>query len=307
MNHIPLIDGRHHANRMRTYLKDVVAQLHLSSNIKPHLAIIQVGNDAASTVYVQAKVKACEAVDMTSTLYSFPQEATQDTIDAKIVALNSDAMVHGIIVQLPLPAHINAFDITCKIAVHKDVDGLHPFNQGALIAGHVDGLMPCTPLACLDLIYQEMESLVGQNVCIIGCSKLVGLPLGVMLIKQGCTVTFINRSTPNPAHFTQCADILIAAAGSPHLVQADWVKQGAVVIDVGITRIINADGKAVLYGDVDFDAVVSKVHKITPVPGGVGPMTVSYLLTNTVIAAYKSVDKDMPNNPVHQLFEKQLS
>jgi methylenetetrahydrofolate dehydrogenase (NADP+)/methenyltetrahydrofolate cyclohydrolase len=248
-----------------------------------------VGGDPASQVYVGIKVKTCEALGIYSERHDLPAETDEPTLLALIDRLNKDPKIHGILVQLPLPKHINETNITLAVEPKKDVDSFHPINAGKLMIGEPDYL-PCTPRGIQELLIRSGVKISGAEVVIVGRSNIVGKPLASILMQKkagaNATVTVCHTGTSDIAFHTRRADILIAAAGKPKFITADMVKKGAVVIDVGVHRIgKTAEGKAILCGDVDFDAVKEKVKAITPVPGGVGPMTITMLMLNTVKAA----------------------
>ena len=291
-----IIDGRALAKAQQTLLtqqlqedlrlqKDQRQRESLSASLAPPgLAILCVGEDAASKIYVHHKLKMAAHIGITAQAHSLPATITAQALLERIHSLNTDAAVHGIIVQLPLPPHLSTELILQAIAPHKDVDGLHPLNLGKLCmnAGADTGtpvMRPCTPQGCLDLIMQTIPCLQGKHAVIVGRSALVGKPLGLLLLNADCTVTFCHSLTKNLGEQTRRADILIAAVGKPHLITADMIKPGAVVIDVGISK---KEGR--LVGDVDFDAARMVAGAITPVPGGVGPMTVIHLMRNTMTA-----------------------
>ena len=274
MTHI--IDGKAIAAALRNTVKQAVDDMPNT----PGLAVILVGDDPASHVYVRNKIKACEQVGITSTEKRLPADTTNDAIEAVINDLNTDETVHGILLQLPLPDHLDSDYLIQLIAPQKDVDGLNLRNVGALVAG-LDGLVPCTPEGSLILIKSVISDLSGLHAVVIGRSLLFGKPMAQLLLKENCTVTMAHSRTQNLKEICQQADILVAAVGREKMVKADWVKDGACVIDVGINRMEN--GK--LCGDVDFENAKDIAGAITPVPGGVGPMTIACLLANTVKAA----------------------
>ncbi len=277
-----IIDGAALAARFNAELRRKIAAL-TASRQAPRLAVVLVGDDYASGVYVQRKRRACAAVGIDSVDVKLARTVTQRDLRTKIAALNDDGAIDGILVQLPLPAHLDGHDIVTAIDVAKDVDGLHPLNQGLLLraaALHV----PCTPLGVMRLLQHTHRSLAGKLAAVIGRSILVGLPLARLLLQADVTVISIHSKTDNPASLARQADILVAAAGVPRLVTATWVKRGATVIDVGINR--TAMG---LVGDVDYDAVCPVAAHLTPVPGGVGPMTIAMLLHNTYHAAQRKL------------------
>lgn len=248
----------------------------------PGLAVILIGNDPASEVYVSRKIKMSATVGIRSFEHRLPTDTSQPTILALIERLNNDDEVHGILVQLPLPDHIDAWEVLDAIRPEKDVDGFHPVNVGRLSSGS-RGLIPCTPLGCMRLLDTVITDFRGKVAVIIGKSNIVGKPIALLLLERECTVTVTHIHTIGLQEIARGADILVAAAGSPELVRGDWVKPGAVVIDVGISRVLGDDGTMKLVGDVAFDEM-DHAAAITPVPKGVGPMTIACLLSNTVKA-----------------------
>ncbi|MDI2091036.1 bifunctional methylenetetrahydrofolate dehydrogenase/methenyltetrahydrofolate cyclohydrolase FolD [Commensalibacter oyaizuii] len=284
-----LIDGKAFAYQMTEQVKKNVAQLQKDTGITPGLAVILVGNDPASEVYVRNKTKQTHKVGMRSFMHMLPETTTQQELFNLVQRLNQDPDVHGILVQLPLPKHLDPDPIIQSILPSKDVDGLTAYNAGKLTLGHMDGFIPCTPLGCLMLLQQELPKLRGLNALIIGASNLMGKPMAQLLLNAGCTVTIAHIDTRNTEELAQQADILIVATGCKELVKGSWIKNGATVIDVGINRVITSDKKVKLIGDVAFDEAVGKAGKITPVPGGVGPVTIACLLYNTIQAAQKHV------------------
>ncbi len=274
MTHI--IDGKAIAAALRNTVQQAVEDMPNT----PGLAVILVGDDPASHVYVRNKIKACEQVGIISTEKRLPADTTNEAIESVINDLNADDAVHGILLQLPLPDHLDSDYLIQLISPQKDVDGLNLRNVGALVAG-LDGLVPCTPEGSLILIKSVISDLSGLHAVVIGRSLLFGKPMAQLLLKENCTVTMAHSRTKNLKEICQQADILVAAVGREKMVKADWVKDGACVIDVGINRMEN--GK--LCGDVDFENAKDIAGAITPVPGGVGPMTIACLLANTVKAA----------------------
>lgn len=274
-----LIDGvalaRHWRQRVAERATALAARGH-----RPGLAVILVGDDPASQVYVRNKVKACGEAGIHSVLETYPASLTEDELLARIAALNADPAIHGILVQLPLPAHLNAQRVIEAIAPQKDVDGFHVANAGALLVGQ-PGFWPCTPYGCMKMLEHIGCELRGRHAVVVGRSNIVGKPMALMLLQASATVTICHSATADLAHHTRQADVLVAAVGKPRMITAEMVKPGAVVLDVGINRL--PDGK--LCGDVDFDGVRQVAGWITPVPGGVGPMTIAMLLLNTVQAA----------------------
>lgn len=277
-----IIDGKSFALALRAQLADAVSTFKHEHGITPGLAVILVGEDAASHVYVASKKKACLEAGMQSFDYHLPATTTQTELLNHVIELNMDARVHGILVQLPLPAHIDERAVINAIDPAKDVDGFHVVNVGKLVTGQTDGLISCTPLGCLLLLKHHVgaQGLAGKHAVVIGRSNIVGKPMAQLLLNESCTVTICHSRTQNIADVVRQADIVVAAVGKPRMICADWVKPGAAVIDVGINRVDGA-----LVGDVDFKAVSAVAGAITPVPGGVGPMTIACLLRNTLQAA----------------------
>jgi len=278
-----LIDGNAVAKHVRSQWQGRVSALK-AKGVVPGLAVILVGDDPASKVYVRNKVRACTDVGLRSETHELPANASEADVIRRIRALNKDPAVHGILVQLPLPRHFDQRKILGEIAVEKDVDGFHLYNVGGLVVGDNNIFPPCTPYGVQCLLEHENIPIEGQNVVVVGASNIVGKPMALMLMAKEATVSICHIKTRDLAQYTILADILVVAAGCPNLITAPMVKRGAVVIDVGINRL--PDGR--LVGDVDFDAVREKASFITPVPGGVGPMTVTMLICNTVAAAERS-------------------
>lgn len=277
-----LIDGNALARQIRADVAGRTAALK-ARGVQPHLAIVLVGDDPASQVYVKHKVNDSSETGLAATLERHPADMTEVDLLARIHALNQDPAVHGILVQLPLPKHMDAHQVIEAISPAKDVDGFHVASAGALMVGQ-PGFWPCTPHGCLRMLESIGYSLRGKHAVVIGRSNIVGKPMAMMLLAQSATVTICHSATPNLAAFTRQADVIVAAVGKQNLVTADMVKPGAVVIDVGMNR--NAEGR--LCGDVDFDGVKEVAGWITPVPGGVGPMTRAMLLVNTLEAAERA-------------------
>jgi methylenetetrahydrofolate dehydrogenase (NADP+) / methenyltetrahydrofolate cyclohydrolase len=275
-----IIDGVAVAATIRAECRDRVDRLRRQSAVTPGLAVIIVGSDPASAVYVRNKVRACAEAGIHSVRMDFPADVDPGTVEREIVRLNGDPAIHGILVQLPLPAQFDLNRILGTIAADKDVDGFHLYNVGGLVLGNTV-FPPCTPYGVLRLLEHQKIPLEGQNVVVVGASNIVGKPMALMLMQHDATVCICHAKTRDLAQFTILADILVVAAGQPNLILPQMVRTGAVVIDVGINRL--ADGR--LVGDVDFDGVRRKASHITPVPGGVGPMTVTMLLVNTIAAA----------------------
>lgn len=274
-----LIDGKAVALKMRNEQGARVEALQ-AKGFTPGLAVILVGDDPASAIYVSRKVKACEAVGIKSISHRHPATISNEELLVLIGKLNADPNVHGILVQLPLPKHIDMAKVLETIAPEKDVDGFHLYNVGALVVGR-QIFPPCTPYGVMKLLEHEGIPIEGRNVCVIGASNIVGKPMALMLMANDATVAICHAKTRDLAQFTILADILVVAAGVPNLILPQMVKTGVVVIDVGINRL--PDGRVV--GDVDFEGVAKKASYITPVPGGVGPMTIAMLLENTIQSA----------------------
>ncbi len=281
-NTAQLIDGKAIAQQIRTSVKEKVAQRVSEGKRAPGLAVILVGLDPASQVYVGSKRRACEEVGFVSRSYDLPEETSEQTLLALIEELNHDDKVDGILVQLPLPAHIDANLIIEHINPKKDVDGFHPSNVGKL-ALRLPGLRPCTPKGIMSLIASTGVKTHGLDALVVGASNIVGRPMTLELLLAGCTVTTTHRFTKNLEAKVRQADLIVVAVGKPAFIPGEWIKQGAIVIDVGINRLEN--GK--LVGDVAFDVAKQHAAFITPVPGGVGPMTVASLIENTLIACEK--------------------
>ena len=281
-----IIDGKDYASRLRGKLKIAVNDLKEKHKIVPGLAVVLVGNDPASEIYVRNKGIQTKEAGMNSFEYRLPENTSEDDLLEKVEELNTDKSVNGILVQFPVPKHMEQQKIIERILPSKDVDGLHPVNSGYLASG-LKGLVPCTPQGASLLIKNSLPSLSGLHAVIVGRSNLVGKPIAQLLLKENCTVTICHSRTKNLQETCLSADILVAAVGIPELVKGDWVKDGAVVIDVGINRLPapeKGDGKTKLVGDVDFEGAKNRASAITPVPGGVGPMTIACLLLNTLAA-----------------------
>lgn len=278
-----IIDGLALAHRLRTQMRTRTERL-ATMGIRPGLAVVLVGDDAASAVYVRNKLRACEECGLVSRQHILPADTTESSILCLIEALNEDPSVHGILVQLPLPGHVDVRRVIESIAVDKDVDGFHLYNVGALVLGQ-SVFPPCTPYGVQLLLETVGIEVAGKNAVVVGASNIVGKPTALMLLQKEATVSICHVKTRDLAQFTILADILVVAAGKPGLITGPMVKQGAVVIDVGINRM--PDGRIV--GDVDFDSVKERASWITPVPGGVGPMTVTMLIENTIGAAERSL------------------
>jgi methylenetetrahydrofolate dehydrogenase (NADP+)/methenyltetrahydrofolate cyclohydrolase len=286
MSEATIIDGKAFAEGLKNSVADQVRELKENNNLTPGLAVVLIGEDHASKIYVRNKNKMTIEVGMKSFEHQLPSDTTQKELLTLIEGLNNDPEVHGILVQLPLPQQINEQAVLAKIDPGKDVDGFHVYNVGKLATGS-DGLVPCTPLGCIMMIKAQLgDDLSGQKALVIGRSNIVGKPMAALLLRENCTVTIAHSRTLDLPSEARRADIIVAAVGIARLVKGDWIKKGAVVIDVGMNRLPeNGDGKSPLCGDVDFEAVKKIAGAITPVPGGVGPMTISCLLQNTVNAA----------------------
>jgi methylenetetrahydrofolate dehydrogenase (NADP+) / methenyltetrahydrofolate cyclohydrolase len=279
-----VIDGQAVAARLRERIAVAVVELRERHRITPGLAAIIVGEDPASQIYVRNKARACGAVGLASFEHRLPAEVAESGIIALVQRLNADERVDGILVQLPLPASIDPQLVIGMIDPQKDVDGFHPLNVGRLWSRQ-PSLVPCTPQGCLILLKTVHDDLAGAEAVVLGRSHIVGRPLAALLVAADCTVTVTHSKTRHQEEICRRADILIAASGQPAMVKAGWIKPGATVIDVGTNRVVAPDGTTRLVGDVDFAAVRHVAGAITPVPGGVGPMTIACLLQNTVIAA----------------------
>ncbi|MDR2978562.1 MAG: bifunctional methylenetetrahydrofolate dehydrogenase/methenyltetrahydrofolate cyclohydrolase FolD [Rickettsiales bacterium] len=279
-----IIDGKEIASDLCKKLSQKIDVLKKKHNIFPCLKVILVGSNPASQVYVRNKQKKAESIGISSETIVLPDNISENELIAKINELNVDPSVHGILVQLPLPSRIKASRVINTVSVEKDVDGFHDENVGRLVKGEKNCLIPCTPKGSLHLIKLVESNLSGKNAVVIGRSNIVGKPMFHLLLQENCTVTILHSQSRNLAEYCSKADIVAAAVGKPNFVQKDWIKKGAIVIDVGINNV-NVGGQTKLVGDVDFDGVKEKVKAITPVPGGVGPMTIALLMINTVIAA----------------------
>ncbi|AUG07056.1 bifunctional methylenetetrahydrofolate dehydrogenase/methenyltetrahydrofolate cyclohydrolase FolD [Pseudomonas sp. S09G 359] len=277
-----LIDGKAAAARVLLQVRDDVTRLHAQA-IQPALAVILVGSDAASQVYVRNKILRADEVGIRSLEHRLPSDTSTEQLLILIGQLNANPAIHGILLQLPLPAQIDELRALEAIAPDKDVDGFHSQNVGGLSQGRAV-LTPCTPSGCLYLLEQTLGNLRGKHAVVVGRSNIVGKPMAALLLQADCSVTVLHSRSHNAQALCRQADIVIAAVGRARLIDASWLKPGAVVIDVGINRI-DDDGRSRLVGDVDFDAALPHVAAITPVPGGVGPMTIAFLMKNTVAAA----------------------
>lgn len=275
-----ILDGTAIAKQELENIKQRVTQRTQKGLRKPGLAVILVGDDAPSKLYVQKKRNACQEVGFYSQAFDFPNSLTEETLLKKIDDLNHDPNIDGILVQLPLPSHLSTEKVIDTIAPEKDVDGFHPFNLGKL-AQHQLALHPCTPSGVMTMLAHTGVTLQGKQACVVGASRIVGRPMALELLNQDATVTICHRYTQNLQQHVKDADILVVAVGKAQLIPGEWIKPGAIVIDVGINRLENGT----LVGDVDFESAKLRASWITPVPGGVGPMTVSTLLKNTLLAA----------------------
>ena len=278
-----LIDGKALAQHIRDHVAERVTQLK-AQGITPGLSVIVVGDDPASQVYVRNKARACEQAGMHSELIRLPASTTQLQLLERIQQLNEDPHIHGILVQLPLPTGLDEHAVIAAIAAHKDVDGFHINNAGLLLTGQPQ-FIPCTPYGIMKMLEQQQVDLRGAEAVVVGASNIVGKPMALLLQAAGATVTLCNSKTKDLAAHTRRADILVVAVGRPQMIKADMIKPGAIVIDVGINRLDNGQ----LVGDVDFEPVAKVASAITPVPGGVGPMTIAMLLVNTTEAAERQL------------------
>ncbi|APE27843.1 bifunctional methylenetetrahydrofolate dehydrogenase/methenyltetrahydrofolate cyclohydrolase FolD [Aurantiacibacter gangjinensis] len=291
-----LIDGRAIARQLDEETKAAVDDLVAAGHAAPGLTVILVGDDPASEIYVRRKIAACERVGIRSSKHTLPASTTQDALLTLIARLNADPEVHGILCQVPLPEHIDTGKVLGAIVPEKDVDGFHPVNVGRLSTG-TGGIVPCTPLGVMKLLATVVDDFTGKDVVVIGKSNIVGKPVANLLLDAEATVTVTHIYTEGLAEICRQADIIVAAAGAPRLVKGHWVKDGAIIIDVGITRVAGENGKDRLVGDVAFDEV-QHAAAVTPVPGGVGPMTIACLLSNTVKAARAAygIDTNVSNH-----------
>jgi methylenetetrahydrofolate dehydrogenase (NADP+)/methenyltetrahydrofolate cyclohydrolase len=288
-----IIDGKMFAKNLKEEIARKVETLKINHNLTPGLAVILVGTDPASQVYVRNKNKSTNAAGMNSFEYLMDDNVSEEDLIAKVKELNKDPIVHGILVQLPLPKHINEAAVIETITPEKDVDGFHVINSGLLATGG-KGMVPCTPQGCIMMLKNHLGNLSGLDAVVVGRSNIVGKPMAQLLLNESCTVTIAHSRTKNLAEVVGRSDIVVAAVGVPELVKGDWIKKGATVIDVGINRIEMEDGKTRLVGDVEFKAAVQRAGAITPVPGGVGPMTIAVLLQNTVTAACRLLGVNEP-------------
>ena len=288
-----IIDGKAFSANLRGEIARKVAILKQNHSVTPGLAVVLVGEDPASQVYVRSKGKQTVEAGMNSYEHKLDSDTSQQDLLSLIDQLNSDPDVHGILVQLPLPAHIDEEAVINSISVDKDVDGFHLSNVGKLSIG-ADGIVPCTPLGSLMMLKDHLGDLSGLKAIVVGRSNIVGKPMAALLLKESCTVTIAHSRTRDLPGECREADIVVAAVGRPEMVKGDWIKPGATVIDVGINRIENEDGSTRLVGDVEFDSAAEVAGAITPVPGGVGPMTIACLLHNTMQQACRLNGLEVP-------------
>jgi methylenetetrahydrofolate dehydrogenase (NADP+)/methenyltetrahydrofolate cyclohydrolase len=281
-----LIDGRAAALELRSRVAEAVAPFRAATGRAPGLAVVLVGEHPPSAAYVRSKVKAMREAGMESFEHRIPAETSEADLIALVDRLNADPSVDGILVQLPLPAHVDEQAVLTRVDPAKDVDGFHPVNVGRLSIG-LDALVPCTPLGCLMLLQRELGDLSGKEAVVVGRSNIVGKPMAQLLLQANCTVTVAHSRTRDLPDVVRRADVVVAAVGRPELIRGSWLKPGAAVIDVGQERVEQADGTRKLLGDVAFEEAMEVACAITPVPGGVGPMTIACLLRNTMVAAHR--------------------
>lgn len=293
-----VIDGKAFAATLRARVGDLATAFEAKAGRKAGLAVVLVGEDPASQVYVRSKGKSTLEAGMNSFEHKLPANTSEADLLAVVEALNADAAVDGILVQLPLPKHIDEQKVIAAINPDKDVDGFHVTNAGRLAVGQ-PGFVPCTPLGCLMLLKDRLGDLSGLDAVVIGRSNIVGKPMAQLLIAESCTVTVAHSRTRDLADVVRRADIVVAAVGRPEMVKGDWIKPGATVIDVGINRVPGAEaGKTKLVGDVDYASAATVASAITPVPGGVGPMTIAVLLRNALVAAYRNAGLELAADAV---------
>jgi methylenetetrahydrofolate dehydrogenase (NADP+)/methenyltetrahydrofolate cyclohydrolase len=294
MSEEKIINGKAFAAGLRGRVAEKVAALKAEKGVTPGLAVVLVGEDPASQVYVRNKAKQTVECGMESFEHRLSPETSQEALLALVEELNADKRVHGILVQLPLPKQIDANAVINAITPAKDVDGFHVVNAGRLMTGAGKPMVPCTPLGCLMLLKDRLGDLSGKNAVVVGRSNIVGKPMAQLLLDANATVTIAHSRTADLPGVCRQADILVAAVGRPEMIKGDWVKPGATVIDVGINRIETSEGKGKLVGDVAFEEAAKVAGAITPVPGGVGPMTIACLLANCVTAAYRAAGLEDP-------------
>jgi methylenetetrahydrofolate dehydrogenase (NADP+)/methenyltetrahydrofolate cyclohydrolase len=293
-----IIDGKAFALGLRGRVATLAAQFAARTGRQAGLAVVLVGADAASQVYVRNKGTATRDAGMASFEHRLPADTSEDELLTLVCALNADPAVDGILVQLPLPAHLDEQKVISAISPDKDVDGFHVINAGRLAVGQ-PGFVPCTPLGCVMLLKDRLGSLSGLDAVVIGRSNIVGKPMAQLLLAESCTVTIAHSRTRDLANVVRRADIVVAAVGRPEMVKGDWIKPGATVIDVGINRVAGSEpGKTRLVGDVDFAGACKVAGAITPVPGGVGPMTIAVLLRNALVAAFRNAGIDLPDRTI---------
>jgi methylenetetrahydrofolate dehydrogenase (NADP+)/methenyltetrahydrofolate cyclohydrolase len=293
-----IIDGKAFAANLRAKVGELAAAFEAKAGRKAGLAVVLVGEDPASQVYVRSKGKSTLEAGMNSFEHKLPADTAEADLLALVEKLNADPAVDGILVQLPLPKHMDEQKVIATISPDKDVDGFHVTNAGRLAVGQ-PGFVPCTPLGCLMLLKDRLGDLSGLDAVVIGRSNIVGKPMAQLLIAESCTVTVAHSRTKNLPEVVKRADIVVAAVGRPEMVKADWIKPGATVIDVGINRVPAAEeGKTKLVGDVDYAGAAEVASAITPVPGGVGPMTIAVLLRNALVAAFRNEGLDLPADAI---------
>ncbi len=281
-----ILDGLKLSKQIKDDLRSKIKNM----KIKPGLGIILVGDNIESETYVKMKQKTCKDLNINIELYKFPNDIDQNTLIDTIKHMNDNISIHGILVQLPLPQHLNTDLILNTVSHDKDVDGFHTINAGRLFQNRDIGLIPCTPLGCIELLDHYNINVKSMNTVIIGCSNIVGLPLSMLLLQRGATITICHIDTKNTKELVQHADLIVSCCGVAHLVKEDWIKKDAIIIDIGINKIIDNSKRGYkLVGDVDFDNVKNKCKYITPVPGGVGPMTVAMLMKNVYNLAENSI------------------
>jgi methylenetetrahydrofolate dehydrogenase (NADP+)/methenyltetrahydrofolate cyclohydrolase len=290
-----VIDGKAFAARLRDRVAGFAHSFEQQAGRKAGLAVVLVGEDPASEVYVRNKGRATVEAGMASFEFKLPTDASEAELLDRLRALNADPAVDGILVQLPVPEHMNERKVIATIDPDKDVDGFHIVNAGRLCIG-LHGFVPCTPLGCLMLLHDELGALDGLEAVVLGRSNIVGRPMAQLLVDANCTVTIAHSRTRDLPEVVRRGDILVAAVGQPRLVKGSWIKPGATVLDVGINRVEGDDGKTRLVGDVDYDEAKEAAGAITPVPGGVGPMTIAVLLRNTIVSAYRRERLNLPKD-----------